>query len=86
MNITDTILSSEVLDRVWYKFLFNNGLSESKFLSKRYKWISRRTKISQDFENWLFTHGITVQQINGNRHLQVLDEQNATFFLLRWAQ
>jgi hypothetical protein len=84
MNTTDTILSSEVLDRVWYKFLCYNGLAENNH--KRYKWISRRTKISQDFENWLFTQGITVQQINGNRHLQVLDDQNATFFLLRWAQ
>ena len=84
--IDTTILSNEVLDRVWINWLVHTGQFDKNYPSKRYKWVSRRSKISQEFENWLFTNGMAVQQTSGNRYMSVVDEQCAAFFLLKWSQ
>jgi len=83
--MTDTTtLSSEILDKLWVRFLVYKGINEN-YSPKTYKWISRRTHISHEFENWLFDQGATVKQSGRNRYLQFTDESQATMFALKYS-
>lgn len=86
MVVKDTTeLSSELLDRVWVRFLESNGIRDFAGFQRRYRLVSRRSPRSQQFETWLFTQGATVKQRSDTRYLQFTDTSQAMMFALKYA-
>ena len=84
LDITEvTELSSELLDRVWCRFLEWQGVTDVYTMRRHYKWVARRGLRSQEFETWLFTQGATVKQRSVTRYLQFTDEGQAMMFVLK---
>lgn len=78
-------LSSELLDRVWTRFLESERVCDFFGFQRRYRLVSRRSPRSQQFESWLFTQGATVKQRSTTRYLQFTDERQAVMFALKYA-
>ena len=82
-----TYLESDVLDRVWWRWLETAGPTqyEMSYLKVSYNRVPRRINKVQRFEQWLFMQGGEVRQISGKRYVQFTDEQEAMLFALKWA-
>lgn len=74
----------ETLNAVWLRWRADNNVELSVW-NTDYSRAARHFGPAKQFEEWLFTEGAIVQQINGQRHLQFIDENQATYFLLRYA-
>jgi hypothetical protein len=79
-----TTVSPETLDEVWRKWREENSIP-TDIWERSYTHVTRRFGLAKKFEEWLFTEGAIVQQIKGKRHLQFMDENQASYFLLRYA-
>ena len=78
-----TTVGPDTLDEVWRKWRGEHSKPDDVWETS-YQRVTRRFGGKQ-FEEWLFTEGAVVQQINGKRHLQFMDENQASYFLLRYA-
>lgn len=79
-------LDPEFLDKLWCKFMNDRPEPKSRYYtSDEYIHVSRRSYLSQKFEQWLWEQGAVVRQINGKRYLEFADSKKATIFSLRWA-
>lgn len=93
-TIETELLSPEVLDRVWWKYLANVMPTKIAYVQVMlqdrinfkisYSNEHRSVKITQEFEQWLFDQGAEVRQIKGKRYLQFVDASSATLFAMRW--
>lgn len=83
----DTILSNKILDTIWCKWWQATQGALISTVPKSYKNVSRRNRISLDFENWLFVegNGAVVRQHYSNRYLEFPNKSFATMFILKWA-
>ena len=79
-----TTVSPETLDKVWQTWRMEHSAPNDVW-PRSYVKVSRNYGPGRQFEEWLFTEGAMVKQINRERHLQFLDENQASYFLLRWA-
>lgn len=92
--IETELLSPEVLDRVWWKYLTNTMSTRPRYVQvmlqdrinfkTSYAGEHRSVKVAQEFEQWLFDQGAEVRQIKGRRYLQFVDAAAATVFAMRW--
>jgi len=83
---TETIFPTEMLNKVYRKWLVDSGssLSTSKFASRRSYDSYRYGFNEQLFENWLFLNGFDVIQENKQRYLRFSgDQRSLTLFLLK---
>ena len=93
-RIETELLSPEVLDQVWWKYLANVMPTKIAYVQVMlqdrinfkisYSSEHRSVKITQEFEQWLFDQGAEVRQIKGKRYLQFVDASSATLFAMRW--
>jgi hypothetical protein len=75
-------VSPETLDAVWQKWRCEHSKPNDVW-PRSYIKVTRNYGPGKQFEEWLFTECAMVKQINRKRHLQFIDEERATFFLLR---
>ena len=94
VTIETELLSPEILDRVWWKYLANTMPTRPRYVQvmlqdridykTSYAGEHRSVKVTQEFEQWLFDQGAEVRQIKGKRYLQFVDASSATLFAMRW--
>lgn len=80
------LLSDKILDACWRRWMALREPDISVHLNS-YKHVSRRNKLSIDFENWLFVegNGAVVRQHYSNRYLEFPNNSAASMFVLKWA-
>jgi hypothetical protein len=85
MDMKQTLLNAD-LQKLWANWLLNlQGQHISGYgLRMRYDTQHRNYGPAIDFEDWLFSQGAVVKQVNGKRHLEFMTPEQATWFKLKW--
>ena len=82
------LISPEILNKVWSRWCEAHCEPDSMhtlWQYAEYGTVSRRGNTAQRFEDWLFTQGAIVQQLNHKRFLYFSDDQQASWFMLRYS-
>lgn len=84
-----TLIQEEIVDKIWNRYIVSKEgvrLSWSgQPVFERYNRVYRGSKIAQEFEAWLFTHGAIIRRKDKHMYLEFADEQSATMFALAHA-
>lgn len=84
-----TLIQEEIVDKIWNRYVVSKeGIRLSwsgKPVFERYNRVARRSKIAQEFEAWLFSHGALIRRIDKHVYLEFADEHSATMFALAHA-
>lgn len=76
-------LSSSLLDALWKEWREKHGYHSVRAPS--YLYASRRSRLESKFEDWLYSHGLTVKQKNKKRYLEYHgNSRQLTIFLLKY--
>jgi hypothetical protein len=78
-------LADSLLSRVWKDWCIEHAGEAAYNYNKSYNKVSRRTRVAESFEQWLFPQGAIVQRINKKCYLQFTDPEEALIFRLRYA-
>jgi hypothetical protein len=79
-------LSNADLQKLWANWLLTlQGQHISGYgLMMNYDTQHRNYGPARSFEDWLFSQGAVVKQVNGKRHLEFMKPEQATWFKLKW--
>lgn len=81
------VLSTAQLNDIWARFLAEKNLHPDRirYISRDYSRVARRSRLAEEFESWLFDQGAMVVQVNGTRHLEILNRQRGLLFVLKYS-
>lgn len=77
-----TRLGTEVINKLWFDFIEAKG---AVLYTSDYNRVPRRGGAAREFESWLYSQGCYVVQENHKRYLEFINEDQATFFMLKYA-
>lgn len=78
-------LSSAALDEIWINWNRHQKPVTLANYACPYSEIDRNSIVAQKFENFLWTQGAHVKQMNHERYLVFFKQENTLIFVLKWA-
>ena len=75
-------LDNNCLNQLWSKWYTKNGPTQGYI--PNYDYMDRKNVWTSRFEDFLFSNGAYVIQIDGIKYLEFFEEKDITLFLLKW--
>lgn len=80
-----TVLGPDILNSIWIKWYRTAyKIQRISVIDNDYSHVPRAAHHAQIFEKWLWKQGAEIRRKNKKCYLHFFDEQNATFFMLKW--
>jgi hypothetical protein len=76
------IVDTKQLQLIWGKWL---TAERGPNIIPKYNYVSRKSAMGINFEDWIFKKGGIIMQVNGTRIIRFSDDALANWFLLEWS-